>query len=463
MTRAVLGSVLAGLLTLGFAAVGEALLRRRSRDLLALSESFLLGSGFCAAVLFPLTLLAPRHALDVELGLVALAVVVVVGRRLRGKAPETGAPSPWSSDARAIADDPVAILLLGAIVAIALFFGVLNLRAGMEWDSVQVWAAKAQLLFEKGGLPREWFPEESYDYRLLAYPPCISLMEAMFARLQGHFDYDRLKPLFVCLYLSMLLGTYATARCLCSRRWALAAVLLVALLPQLTTDSAAGLVDMPLAAFVAAVASASLREDSRRFGAGSPVPWLIGAMTTVKQEGMVLALLACGAFGLAWMLERPRRFATRVREQAAAIAVIGGFVAIRVAYVRWTGVHDITWGPFDAEHRIRALHSLRLVASLCLRVLLQPGVWGLFWPAFFVAAAYVVAWKQIRPTLVALAVAAAIGIEAGVFLFTNWDIATHVFGAYGRLLAQLAPAAAVIITAAAERIWSPSITGGPAR
>jgi hypothetical protein len=48
-------------------------------------------------------------------------------------------------------------------------------------------------------------------------------------------------------------------------------------------------------------------------------------------------------------------------------------------------------------------------------------------------------------------------------LFTNWDIATHVFGAYGRLLAQLAPAAAVIITAAAERIWSPSITGGPAR
>jgi hypothetical protein len=438
--------------------VGETLLRRDSRDLLAWNESFLIGSGACAALLFPLTLLTPRHALDVELCLVALAVAVVVWRRVRRRAPQADkTPAPWAGDLPAITDDPVAVVLLGALFSIAAFFGILNLRSGNLWDSIQVWATKAQMLFVQGGFTREWFPEEGYDVRLLAYPPYISFFEAAFSRLRGGFDFDRLKPIFLCLYASLLLGTFAAARTLCSRRWALAAVLFVALLPELTTGFAAGgYVDMPLAAFVAAVVASSLRSDGRALGWRSPLPWLLGAMTTVKQEGMVLVVIACAAIGFSWILERPRRFVARLREQAATIAVIAAFVATRVTYVRWTGVHDITWGPFDAEHRIRALHSLRIDASLCLRILVSPSTWGLFWPAFFVAAAIAIARKQTRPTLVALAVAAAIGIDASVFLFTNWDIALHIEGAYARLLAQLAPAAAVVITAAAERIWSPA-------
>ncbi len=459
MIAAILGSLLAVALSLGLAAVGEALLARSSTDLPGWNESFLIGSGASAALIFPLSIAIPRHALDAELILLGLAIVFALAarRRLRRSARrrDEASGAPWSGDLRTMADDPVAVVLLAAILSVVLFFGILNLRAGHSWDSVQVWAAKAQLLFDDGGLPREWFPEESYDSRLLAYPNYISFFEAAFSRLRGGFDYDRLKPIFFCLYASMLLGTYAAARTQCSRRWALSATLLVALLPELTTGaSAGGLVDMPLAAFVAAVAAAALRPDPQRPGWRSPLPWLIGAMTTVKQEGMLLALIACGAVLVSWGVERPRRLGERLRIHRAGVAVIAAFVAIRVTYVRWTGVHDITWGPFDAEHRLRALQSIGLVASLCLRLLLAPATWGLFWPAFFAGAALLASSGRRPPALLAAAVTVAIGIEAGVFLFTNWDIPTHVFGAYGRLLAQLAPAAAVVIGAAAERLWS---------
>ncbi len=390
MSQAILGSLVAALLSLGFAAVGEALLARKSTDLPGWNESFLIGSGTCAALIFPLSLAIPRHALDLELVLLALAVAFVIRRRLRPGGPrrEEAPRSPWSGDLRAMADDPVAVVLLAAILSVVVFFGVLNLRAGHTWDSVQVWATKAQLLFVQGGLPREWFPEEGYDSRLLAYPPYISFFEAVFSKLRGAFDYDRVKPVFLCLYASMLLGTYAAARTQCSRRWALATTLLVALLPELTTGaSAGGYVDMPLAAFVAVAAAVALVPHPSRPGWRSPLPWLIGAMTTVKQEGMVLALIACGAVFFFWATERPRRLAERLRFHRGGLAVVAAFVAIRVTYVQWTGVHDITWGPFDAEHRLRALHSVGLVASTCLRMLLAPETWGFFWPAFFAAAA----------------------------------------------------------------------------
>ncbi len=126
------------------------------------------------------------------------------------------------------------------------------------------------------------------------------------------------------------------------------------------------------------------------------------------------------------------------------------FVVIRVGYVRWIDVHDSTWGPFDAAHRTRALQNVGLVLSLCTRLLLDPRTWGLFWPAFFVAGGLMLAWKQTRPALLALAIAATIAGDEALFLFTNWDIAVHIDGAYTRLLAQLAPAAAVVIGAAAE-------------
>ena len=54
-----MNAVLTALLALGFAAAGEAVLRRRSTGAVGWNESFLVGAGTCAAALFPLSLLLP--------------------------------------------------------------------------------------------------------------------------------------------------------------------------------------------------------------------------------------------------------------------------------------------------------------------------------------------------------------------------------------------------------------------
>jgi len=453
VTSEAVGIFVAGVLTLGFALIGEALLGRASRTVFAWNESFLIGAGAAAAILFPLSLVTPHHALDTELGLMVVALFVAIVRR-------RGLPAPSPAPERAArpggpARDPLTLLLGAAILGLFAYFCALNHWMSHAWDSVVVFGTRAKLLFAQGGLSRWWFAEDSYDIRLLAYPPLIPLFEALFSRMRGSFEFDWLKPIFPCFYVSWILGTYAAARTLVSRRWALAAVLLVALLPEITARSAAGgYVDMPLAAFVAASAAAALRKDASE-GWRSPLPWLLGSMTATKQEGMILALVACGAVGSFWLSEPRRRFGERLRANWSALIVVAAFIAARVGYVRWTGVHDTTWGPFDAAHVERAAHSARLVVLLCARYMLDPRMWGLFWPAFLVAAIHAARSGPTPIRLLAAATAVCAVSEAGLFLFTNWDFQVHIEGAYSRLLAQLAPAAAVVIVFAASRIWAP--------
>jgi len=438
----------------GYAFVGELALGRSSLRAAAWSSSFLIGAGICAAALFPLSLLVPSHAIDAEFVLLFFAAAAAARRRWNARR----RPLPPGADALPSPADPVARLLLAAIVALALFFAVFNFWYGNSWDGVQVFATRAKLLFHQGGLSHWWFPEDAYDTRLLAYPPMISLTEALTSRLQGAFDFDRLKPIFCFFYAALLASTYAAARAVLARRWALAAVLGIALLPELMSRGAAGgYVDMPMAAYVAASVAVALTQNGTDDGWRSPLPWLLGSMTAVKQEGMLLTLVGCGAVAVSWAGERPRRLGERLRKNVSGMIVVAAFIASRVAFVQWTRVHDATWGPFDAEHVSRAFHHVGTVASLCLRYMLDPRLWGLFWPAFLIAAAVIVASGPERLRILALATAAAAVLEGGLFLFTNWDYQQHIEGAYSRLLAQLAPAAAVVIVFAGNRIWSPPL------
>ena len=75
-------------LALGFAAVGEGVLRKRSRGALGWTQSFLVGAGVLAATLFPLSLLLPHGALRATLAVMALGVVRMAWFRVFGKADE---------------------------------------------------------------------------------------------------------------------------------------------------------------------------------------------------------------------------------------------------------------------------------------------------------------------------------------------------------------------------------------
>jgi hypothetical protein len=223
MTQAILGSFLAVLLSLGFAAVGEALLARRSLDLPGWNESFLIGSGTCAALIFPLSLAIPRHALEVELVLMALAVAW----DRRSAAPASGTVFGAGRGAHPLerrrpprhGADPVAVVLLAAIVSIVLLVRRLQpprrthvgQRAGLGHEAQQPLhrAASAAGVVPGGGAttPGSW--------PIPLHLVLEAVLEAPWGRLPLRPPRSSILP---CLYASMLVGTYAAARTQCSRR-----------------------------------------------------------------------------------------------------------------------------------------------------------------------------------------------------------------------------------------------------
>ena len=416
-------------LAVGFAAVGEALLRRRSRDLVSGNESFLVGMAACGAGLLPLSLLFPRAALRVELLVMALCLLLALWRRARGS------PSPPAPRPTAGARDFVWLVLMTAVILVAADFTAVNLRYAFLWDGFQIWASKTQLLYYRGALDRLWYPGDTYELRYVAYPPLVSLYEALLQVVRGQFDFDSFKPVFLPFYYSLLVATYGAARAVLSARLAAAATLMLALLPLASTGTAAGAyADMPQAAFVAGVVAAALRRTDSHRG----LPWLIGGLTVVKPEGTIIAVVACAAVAYAWSIEKR----TVRRLPWSRVAIVAVFLALRLAYVRWASVSDSVY-VLTRESLMVAVGRIPHVARLCLVKMLSPRRWGLLWPAFGLSALVLGRRGSAAETSLAVATATAAALFAVIFLFTTWPVELHIDQAYPRLLAQISPAAVV--------------------
>ncbi|HYX19498.1 MAG TPA: hypothetical protein VFA98_01475 [Thermoanaerobaculia bacterium] len=416
-------------LAVGFAAVGEAILRRRSRDLVSGNESFLVGMAVCGAGLLPLSLLFPRSALRVELALMGACLLLALFRRARGSR-SPGAPLP-----RAGERDFVWLALVAAVVVVAADFTAVDLRYSFLWDGFQIWASKAQFLYDRGALDRLWYPGDTYELRYVPYPPLVPLYEALLQVVRGQFDFDSFKPVFLPFYYSLLVATYGAARAVLPARLAAAATLMLALLPLTSTGTAAGAyADMPQAAFVAGVVAAALR----RTDSHGALPWLIGGLTVVKPEGTIIAVIAGAAVAYAWWIEkRPVH-----RLPWGRIAIVAVFLALRLGYVRWASVSDSVY-VVTGESLMLAARRIPHVAHLCLVKMLSPRRWGLLWPAFGLAALVLGRRGSAAEASLAVATAVAAALFAVIFLFTTWPVELHIDQAYPRLLAQISPAAVV--------------------
>jgi len=418
-------------LAAGFACVGEIVLRRRSSELASWNESFLAGMGVGAAALFPLSLILPGRAVLATVALLLLASVGVVARRLVLR------PAALRGGSRTL--DTETRLVLGLAALVALCFAALNFRYNYAWDGFQIWASKAQLLSVRGSLTRDWYPGDVYELRHVPYPPLVPLYEALLGLLRGGFDFDRLKPIFLVFFLSMLVSMFSALRATSSPRLAAVGTLMLALVPSLSTRWAAGAyADMPQAAMLAGVVAACLSPGDRA------LPWLIGGLTAVKAEGTVLAALACAGILLFWLLEGPRVFPARVRREASSIAIVACLVGLRLAYVRWSRAADEVYGSFDTAHLRTAIGRILHVGRLCAVELVHFPRWGLLWPAFLAAAIVLIVHGTAREKSVAIATSMAATVLAVPFLFTTWPLELHVAQAYYRLLAQLAPAAVAV-------------------
>ena len=178
--------------------------------------------------------------------------------------------------------------------------------------------------------------------------------------MRGGFDFDKLKPIFLVFFLSMLVSMFSALRAASNPRLASVGTLMLALVPSLSTRWAAGAyADMPQAAMLAGVVAACLNPGD------SALPWLIGGLTAVKAEGTILAALACAGILLFWLLEGPRGFLARVRREAGSIAIVACLVGLRLAYLRWSQYADDVYGSFDAAHLRLAIGRIPHVARLC--------------------------------------------------------------------------------------------------
>lgn len=444
--RFVATAVAVGLAAL-LAGAGALVLGRRPRGLVGWNEAFLVGGGLAAALLFAFSAALGPFALLSLATLVASAGVagLVFARR---RSPCGGAPAPEA------APGPIDLLLAAWTVAALLVFAAANVRYHLLWDGLYVWATKAMLLFDEGRLaPVLWAgPElEGRVGRVAAYPPLVPLLEALVALVRGSFDFDAGKPVFVLFYASLLAGSYGAGRSLGGRRAGLLAAALVAALPPLSTSWAAGgYADMPQAAALVALVGALLRGDETGPPWRQSAPWLLGAVVSVKSEGTILAVLALGACALAAVLAGGLRgAAAAARRQAGALLVAAAFLAQRMAYTEWTAApYALDYRPVNAATLVDALRRVPEVAGLVLAEMARVRSWGLLWPAFGVAGAALVLRGGVRVRALALSTAAAVALYASTFLFTNWPVALHVQTALDRILAQLAPAAVLVVLAA---------------
>jgi hypothetical protein len=321
-------------------------------------------------------------------------------------------------------------------------FIIHNLRLSYLWDGYQIWASKAQLLFYKGGLSRDWFLPGEYE-RVLEYPPLISLWEALIAYIRGEFEWNSLKVIFPYFYVSALVSVYYLTRTFASRQVSVCTAACVALIPCFATRFAiGGYADMPQACFVVGAVSAFAKLDSSAGLFRKLAPWILLGVLLIKAEGSFLTLIFAGVALVFYGFRRTVLKMLKIHYDLWAVP-LAGFL-MRVAYIKWLGRVDPTYGPMDREH---ILHAWRLglsVPTFCAKYIVDRGEWGLLWPAFFLSACFVLLFCRRFQKAVALGCLTSVAAYTGIFYFTNWDYKWHIELAYNRLLIQIAPVALVV-------------------
>jgi len=443
------------LLALAFAAFGRAFCRPRQISLETLNLWFLTGAGVSAGILFPLTIAFQGKAVVIVLALLAASLLIAAVRgaaRTRGS-DRVGVPDD-TRDGLPDLRDPVSLLLAALVACGVALFLFLDYRFGFMFDGFQIWAVKAKLLYVRGDLsPLPFtFAHDHLPRVLRWYPPLVPMYGALVSRAAApfraeEFRFELIKPVFGVFFLSLVCSTYFCALRLGSRRAALLAAALVSFVPVLISYGAGGYADMPLAAYVAAIAcsAASARDRS---SPNSPLYWLIASLLMVKAEGAILAAIAMAALAGPVVVESLRTGRGAWRPLLGAIP-IAGFAVLRAGYYGWLGGAEKTYQLHTRTDLIVGLRRIPETLRLCFGEAVAPSNWGILWPAFAVALA--VLWLSVYPAaprILGAATAICAACYAGIFLFTQWPLKIHIEQGYPRLLSHLAPAAAVVIAVA---------------
>jgi hypothetical protein len=318
----------------------------------------------------------------------------------------------------------------------------------LGWDGLFNFELKARLAFEQspyGQIPAAYLADRALAWSHPRYPPLVPFAEFWIYGWLGRVDQSAVKIIFPVFYVSLIALVCGAIRRVANLRAAVSAAIALGCLPPLTLlqGATSGYADVPLAASVAG--AACFTYYALRMGDVRLVPVaaaLSAAAVWTKAEGAMIA----GAIGVA-------AFAAAGATKWRVLLPLAWVPAVALA--SWLAVLQMAGTPaatdFDAltvERMASSAGMLKAVAWLMVRELFRPGHWGLVWPCFFASIAIMMATRRAVPAdwFLVAAVLIALHVYALAYLFSAWpDVREHVGYSLTRVLAPLAPLAAVVV------------------
>ena len=392
------------------------LLDRSSRGPLLLGVAFLQGSGAMFLLLLSLSILRiPWTLLSVTATALLLWIAAWIAHRLR-VAPVAVTP-PEMAQPRFHWTD------LASLVALAGYTIYATAAPLWEWDFWAIWALKARVFLEKGGVDWRFLESHWNAFAHPDYPLLLPLNFDFIALVNGSWSDRWLGFLFVAFGVALL----CIARSLATRETTsfMAGVLTFAL-SSLAVSRYVGLSEGAVIAFGGAAVLllrwAVLHDEAGAWRQGAV---LLGFAANCKNEGLALLV----AVAIALLLSDPRRW-RRLFRLWPAVVLAAPWLLLRATHVLAT---DIAGGSVSARVLYRLRIAPQILAFLGAR-LDEP--W--FWVALLAAVLIAPAVLRRRESFVLLVTAIQLVFYIGAYFATPNDIRWHVATSWSRLTGQVA-------------------------
>ena len=369
--------------------------------------------------------------------LLSVLSVVIMGAVARLHTPRWQRPR-----VRMVTGDAILSAALGAeFVALVLA----SLRTPLGWDGLFNFEIKARLIFESdpsGSFPWAYLSDASRIWSHPQYPLMVPFAEFWIYSWLGRVDQAAIKILFPLFYFSLIALVCGSVRRMATARVSLLTGIAMGLLPPLTLlpGAASGYADVPLAAAaVGSVCFGLLALQTKNDEAWVLAGVLSAIATWTKVEGVLLAgSVAAAAFAALKSGSAPVRTMRPLVWIPLAAAL--PWLVVQQRY----GMASADFMPVSPAALLESVTRLQAVGGIFARELLRPGQWGVVWPAWCVAIAFVVVLRRPRPSewFLVGSVALPLVLYLIVFTWSAWpDPLEHERTALPRLLVPVAPAA----------------------
>jgi hypothetical protein len=361
--------------------------------------------------------------------------------------------------------DPARVAAIASVAWIGLgLFADAVTNPALDWDGRMTWLAHARYIRSERSVDASTLREERWYVIHPRYPALLPVAQVAVQELFGCDDDERaVRPLYAAFYLAVLGILYDAAARRAGPGPAISAVLVSALVPQLSFvrdgGAAGALGDLPLGCFLGA-GLVLLSCGARRIGDGLLGGALLGGAVLSKSEGLPLALVAL-AVTAPRALHGLRAAPSRRRQSGWSVAAAAvGLCALLLASWK-SGIADRLGGLFRLD---LARAPGRLVALLppVAREMTDLQSWSGFWLLFGLVAllgASAFRGRGVRPFVLFLALAAAVYLAA--YASSVLMVPKLVRFTWNRFLVQLWVPAAVVF-ACALRVATGPLNSPPA-